>query len=79
MRHQLRDTPIRVFEIAPPIVATALAGRRPRPEDPQLLMSAEEVAAGIVDALEHGRFEVALGAAANLHQQRDALFPVIND
>lgn len=42
-------------------------------------MSAEEVATGIVEALEHDTHEVALGAAANLREQRDAMFAVIND
>jgi uncharacterized oxidoreductase len=79
MRHQLRATTIRVYEVAPPIVATELAGGRQRPADPGSVMSAEEVARGILDALEHDTYEVALGPAANLRQQRDALFSVIND
>ncbi len=78
MRHQLRNTPIRVFEIAPPIVATALAGRRRRPEEAEFSMPAEEVARGLLDALEQDRYEVALGAAANLYRQRDAMFAAIN-
>lgn len=78
MRHQLRNTPIRVFEIAPPIVATPLAGRRRRPEETEFSMPAEEVARGILDALERDRYEVALGAAVNLHRQRDAMFAAIN-
>src|SRR5262249_10293968 len=32
LRHQLRNTGVRVFEAAPPIVRTELAGRRSRPE-----------------------------------------------
>ncbi len=79
VRHQLRDTSIRVFEIAPPIVRTALAGRRAQPDDDELTMSAEAVARGIVEALETDGYEVALGAAAHLHRQRDRLFEAIND
>jgi uncharacterized oxidoreductase len=79
IRHQLRDTPIRVFEVAPPIVTTELAGRRRRPEETEFAMSPEDVAKSILDALERDDYEVALGAAANLHRQRDALFGVIND
>jgi hypothetical protein len=41
-------------------------------------MSAEAVAAGIVTALANDTYEVALGAAANLHEQRDRLFEAIN-
>jgi uncharacterized oxidoreductase len=78
MRYQLQDTPVKVFEIAPAIVTTELAGRRRRSEDPESTMSAEEVARGIVAALDADRFEVALGAAAYLHRQRDALFGVLN-
>jgi hypothetical protein len=37
------------------------------------------VAQGIVTALRSDRYEVALGAAANLHRKRDKLFDVIND
>ena len=33
LRHQLRNTLTRVFEVAPPMVATALSGQRPRPEE----------------------------------------------
>jgi uncharacterized oxidoreductase len=78
MRHQLRNTPIRVFEIAPPMVSTALSGQRPRPEDAGLYMSAEEVAQGILKAFERNIYEVALGAAVHLHRKRDALFSSIN-
>ncbi|MGH9252934.1 MAG: SDR family oxidoreductase [Vicinamibacterales bacterium] len=76
LRHQLRDTTVRVFEVAPPIVDTELSRRRDRPPG---TMSAQEVAAGILDAIEHDTYEVALGTAANLYRQRDALFAVIND
>jgi hypothetical protein len=41
-------------------------------------MSAEAVAVGILDALERNDHEVALGAAANLHAKREALFMAIN-
>jgi uncharacterized oxidoreductase len=78
LRHQLRDTRIRVFEIAPPIVPTALSGRRSRPDSSEHTMSTEAVARGIVKALAEDQFEVALGPAANLHQQRDRLFEAIN-
>jgi uncharacterized oxidoreductase len=78
MRHQLRITPIRVFEIAPPMVTTALSGQRHRQEEAEYYMSAEEVVRGILNALERDIYEVALGAAARLHRKRDALFAAIN-
>jgi uncharacterized oxidoreductase len=78
MRHQLRDTSIRLFEVAPPMVATNLGGRRRHREEAAWCMSAEEVADGIVEALEHDRFEVTLGSAARLLRKRDALFEDMN-
>lgn len=78
LRRQLRGTRVRVFEIAPPIVPTELAGARRRPEESKYTMSAEAVAAGIVTALAGDTYEVALGAAAGLHEQRDRLFDAIN-
>ena len=79
LRHQLRDTRVRVFEVAPPIVPTELAGRRRRPEEGEYTMSAAAVAAGIMKAIERDTYEVALGAAANLYEQRDRMFSAIND
>lgn len=78
MRYQLRDTTIKVFEIVPPIVPTELAGQRQRSEDPERTMSAEEVARGTLAALEADHYEAALGVAAHLLQQRDALFAALN-
>ncbi len=78
LRHQLRDTSVRVFEVAPPMVATELAGRRNKGEDGKYVMSAVAVAVGVVEALERNQHEVALGAAANLLAQREALFSAIN-
>lgn len=78
LRYQLRNTSVRVFEVAPPIVATDLAGERNRPEAGDFIMSAEAVAAGVLEALGKDQYEIALGAAANLQAQREALFSAIN-
>lgn len=78
LRFQLRDTPVRVFEIAPPIVPTGLSGRRLRPEDSEHSMSPENAALGIVNALEHDNYEQALGPALGLYKGREALFEAIN-
>jgi uncharacterized oxidoreductase len=78
LRHQLRDTSVQIFEVAPPMVSTELSGSRKRPEETEHTMSAEAVAVGILDALERNDHEVALGAAANLHAKREALFGAIN-
>ena len=79
LRHQLRQTRVRVFEVAPPIVPTELSGERDRPDEAEFTMTPQAVAKGIVAALRRDRYEVALGAAANLHRKRDKLFHVIND
>jgi hypothetical protein len=41
-------------------------------------MSAQAVARGIIQALERDAYEVALGAAAGLREQREAMFSAIN-
>jgi len=79
VRHQLRETSIRVFEVAPPMVATELSGRRRRAEEGGFAMMPAEAAAGIIKALENDEYEVALGSAAGLHSQREALFEAINE
>lgn len=78
MRFQLRETPVKLFEIAPPMVATELHGRRRETEDDGYSMSAEEAAEGIIHALQDDSYEVALGSAEGLRQQREGLFYAIN-
>lgn len=79
MRHQLRGTPVRVFEIAPPMVATALGGRQRSAEEIEFCMSPEEVARGTIDAMKRKRYDVALGGAARLSRQRPAMFAAMNE
>ena len=78
LRHQLRNTSVRVFEVAPPMVATDLAGERNRPEVGEYVMSAEAVADDILKAVGQNQYEVALGAAANLLAEREAMFSAFN-
>jgi len=78
LRHQLAHTRVRVFEIAPPIVATGLPGSRRRPAESAYVMSAEAVAKGIMEALESDSYEVALGAAKRLYEHREKAFDAIN-
>jgi uncharacterized oxidoreductase len=64
LRHQLKDTSIRVFEIIPPTVDTELDhGRRP-PENRGI--SPTEVATAFLSAFKEDRFEIAVGQAENL-------------
>lgn len=78
LRFQLRDTSVRVFEAAPPIVATELSGSRPRPEDEEHSMSPDAVAQAVLEAMAQDRYEAAIGPAVGLYQQREALFMAIN-
>ncbi|MFH1313893.1 MAG: SDR family NAD(P)-dependent oxidoreductase [Candidatus Eisenbacteria bacterium] len=78
MRHQLQGTSIRLFEVAPPMVATDLGGGRGRRAAGAWCMSAEEAASGVIEALAHDRFEVALGGAVHLRKKRDAAFEDMN-
>jgi uncharacterized oxidoreductase len=78
LRHQLRNTPVKVFEIIPPIVQSELHGERWRPDPSRRIMTSEEAAAGIVAAMESDRYEAALGVAVNLREQREKLFPMLN-
>jgi uncharacterized oxidoreductase len=78
MRFQLRETSIKVFEIAPPMVATELHGERRDPEDDAHSMSEEEAAKGIIRALQEDNFEAPLGSAQRLHERREELFTALN-
>ena len=78
LRYQLRDTPVRVFEAAPPMVPTELSGSRHRPPADENTMLPEGVARGILEAVAQDRYEFALGQAVGLYTQRDALFSMIN-
>jgi uncharacterized oxidoreductase len=78
MRHQLRNTSIRVFEVIPPIVASELgASHRPAGVN-AAAMPAETAATLIADALSRDDYEFALGEAANLVARREAMFPFMN-
>ena len=62
LRHQLRDTSIRVFEIVPPTVDTGLdRGRRERAGFTDRGISPEEVASSTLQALESDTFEAPIG------------------
>jgi uncharacterized oxidoreductase len=78
MRHQLKGTSIRVFEIAPPGVDTELSGPRRRREVPPWMMSAEDAARGILDALKGDVYEAALGQAEGLRRDRETVFERMN-
>jgi uncharacterized oxidoreductase len=67
LRHQLRDTSIRVFEVIPPTVDTELdKGARTRRRQEDRGIPPVEVAKATLKALENNQYEVAIGMAENL-------------
>ncbi len=67
LRHQLRDTPTKVFEIIPPTVDTELdKGARERRGTKYRGISPSEVAGATMKALEKDEYEVAVGQAESL-------------
>jgi len=67
LRHQLRNTPIKVFEVIPPTVDTELdKGARAQRGQQDRGMRPEEVAQAAMQALEKDQYEVAVGRAENL-------------
>jgi uncharacterized oxidoreductase len=78
LRHQLRDTTVRVFEVIPPIVASELGAVHRPAEMNRSAMPSAAAAEAIVAALEADTFEVAFGGAEELRAKRDALFPFMN-
>lgn len=67
-RHQLKDTSIKVFEIAPPIVETELGHDSSRSEKTLEGIPPSQVADETFDAVKSNRFELAVGMALNLYQ-----------
>ena len=84
LRHQLRETTIRVFEAAPPTTDTELdksfAGEQEREYRG---ISPREVAGAIIDGIRSDRYEIIIGEANGLYQasMRDpeAIFKRLND
>jgi uncharacterized oxidoreductase len=67
IRHQLRKTSIKVFEVFPPMVDTELDnGARDRRGQVDKGISPAEVARATMKALEKNEYEIAIGMAQNL-------------
>jgi uncharacterized oxidoreductase len=84
LRHQLRDTSVRVFEAAPPTTDTELdasfAGER---EQAYRGISPREVAEAIIEGMKAGKEEILIGEAERLHQAAmrnpDTIFRQLNN
>jgi uncharacterized oxidoreductase len=67
LRHQLKDTPVKVFEIVPPAVDTELGnGTTGGSEQEYRGILPSEVAAATLEALKNDKYEVVIGEAKTL-------------
>jgi uncharacterized oxidoreductase len=67
LRHQLKDTSIKVFEVIPPMVDTELGkGSVEEQEEGNRGIPPAEVARAVVSSLEKDRFEIIVGEAEGL-------------
>ena len=79
LRHQLRHTAVKVFEIAPPAVNTELGhDRRADKSESHGGIPVSEFMAGALEALHNDELEAAIGMAKNLREGREALFSRMN-
>jgi uncharacterized oxidoreductase len=79
LRHQLRNTNTRVFEIIPPIVDTELdMGARERRQQADRGIKPAEFAHLAIDFIKNDVYEAAIGMAVNLYQGREEVFPMLN-
>ena len=79
LRYQLRETSIKVFEIAPPAVDTELGSdRRSDKSQTHGGMPVAEFLMAAMDAIEKDVFEAPVGTAKHSREQREALFETMN-
>ncbi|MBU4317808.1 MAG: SDR family NAD(P)-dependent oxidoreductase [Proteobacteria bacterium] len=79
LRYQLRNTPTKVFEIAPPAVDTELGYQhRPDPSKSHGGIPISQFLDEAILALESDLFEAPIGMAKGLHEKREALFDFMN-
>lgn len=84
LRHQLKDTSVRVFEAIPPTTDTELdASFAGEEEQAYLGISPQEVATAIIDGLKEDRQEIVIGQAQRLQkasmQNPEQIFNQLND
>ena len=79
LRHQLRDTSIRVMEVVPPMVDTEL-DRGARADRGQMVrgIHPDEVGSATIDGLANDRAEVLVGMAASLRVEGEKMFGLMN-
>lgn len=79
LRHQLKNTPVKVFEIAPPAVDTELGQeRRTDKTESHGGMPVEEFLKEAMAALADDRYEAMIGGAVGLREKNESMFSVLN-
>jgi uncharacterized oxidoreductase len=78
LRHQLRDSNVRVVEVIPPLVRSELGAWHRPPQLNEMAMPAEAAVAELVAGLERDDVEIAIGGAAEMVAKREALFDMLN-
>jgi uncharacterized oxidoreductase len=78
LRHQLRSTSIKVFEVAPPLVQSELHAHQPDGPANDEGMPTEEFVAACLKGLERDIYMNAVGPAVRQYEQGEALFAAMN-
>lgn len=79
LRHQLKSSNIRVIEIAPPIVDTALGGgTRSAGAASHMMVSADDFAIESIEQLGAGKDEILVGVSVKTRQMGEAMFETMN-
>lgn len=78
LRYQLRHTAVKVFEIIPPAVRTELGNADGYDRSRDELMDPDEFTQEVLRVLAQDQYEVGIGMAEGLRQQREALFGALN-
>lgn len=78
LRHQLRATNVRVFEVIPPLVTSELGASHRPAELNRIAMPASTAVDRIVEGLSNDEPEIAIGDAENSRAKREELFGVMN-
>jgi uncharacterized oxidoreductase len=79
LRHQVRNTSIKVFEVAPPVVDTELdRGARENREQKNIGITPMEVAQATLQGMKENQLEIVIGLASHLRSAPEKMFNLIN-
>ncbi|KQR94458.1 hypothetical protein ASG01_00800 [Chryseobacterium sp. Leaf180] len=78
LRHQLRETSVKVFEIIPPAVATDLGKSDGYEQNRSMAMKLEDFTNDCIHRLENDEYELGIGMAEKLQAEREGLFQMLN-